>query len=329
MKLSNILIVLAASVSSAHCNEVAYPAMFTVKVTDEEGLPVENAKVLGRTFLSWEPGPGDGKINTDRRFVSTNEEGLAVFDYPSKQGYFSISIGKTDGYYKTSGFDYQFEKLEGLKWKPENPIIPYVLKKKKNPIPLYAKAMWISGSYKEFPALNQFIGFDFEHGDWVEPYGKGQIEDLSIQLSREYADVYNHDCTVSIRFPNQHDGFVIVPKSLEGGSELRLDYLAPEKGYRNEILKKSLIRKNKEIINKNAIDYESNYFLRIRSKEDEEGKMIGAHYAKVHGDFLFDVINSKTGLLGFDYYFNPTLNDRNLEFDSAKNLFPKERVNKP
>jgi hypothetical protein len=53
----------------------------------------------------------------------------------------------------------------------------------------------------------------------------------------------------------------------------------------------------------------------------------------VDGDIRLDPINSKTRILLFTYYLNPTPNDRNLEFDPKRNLFTnlkdEERVTAP
>jgi hypothetical protein len=55
---------------------------------------------------------------------------------------------------------------------------------------------------------------------------------------------------------------------------------------------------------------------------DEKGKIISTCYGKIYGDFL-----------KLTYYFNPTPNDRNLEFDPKRNLFgkvpPVDRVSAP
>ncbi|MEZ5415708.1 MAG: hypothetical protein R3F03_15480, partial [Opitutaceae bacterium] len=54
---------------------------------------------------------------------------------------------------------------------------------------------------------------------------------------------------------------------------------------------------------------------------DDDGSVVSANYSKVMGDIYV----SHTGVLRFTYYFNPTPNDRNLEFDPKRNLFPKDR----
>ncbi len=49
---------------------------------------------------------------------------------------------------------------------------------------------------------------------------------------------------------------------------------------------------------------------------DANGKVVSAHYAKIHGGFEWFI----SGKVRFQYHFNPTANDRNLEFDPSRNL---------
>lgn len=65
-------------------------------------------------------------------------------------------------------------------------------------------------------------------------------------------------------------------------------------------------------------DFEAADYLRTRVKLDDKGNVVSANSAKIMGDFRI----MATGLLSFTYYFNPTPNDRNLEFAPKKNLFP-------
>ena len=63
------------------------------------------------------------------------------------------------------------------------------------------------------------------------------------------------------------------------------------------------------------IDLYQGYFLRVRVvKRDDE--IIQANYAKINEEIHFD----PRGIISFSYYFNPQINDRNLEFDTDKNL---------
>ena len=64
------------------------------------------------------------------------------------------------------------------------------------------------------------------------------------------------------------------------------------------------------------------YFLRTRSKVDLDGNVVQANYVKIAGDFNFDPRSEGKGAayLEMTYYLNPTLNDRNVEFDPRQNL---------
>ena len=66
---------------------------------------------------------------------------------------------------------------------------------------------------------------------------------------------------------------------------------------------------------------DQNYFFRVRTVMDENGKIKSALYGKIIGDIAVDVFHSKTPLILFSYCLNPNLNDRNMEFDPKKNLF--------
>ena len=63
-----------------------------------------------------------------------------------------------------------------------------------------------------------------------------------------------------------------------------------------------------------------NYFVRVRTVLDQQGKIVSALYGKIDGDIRFSPIRSKTCSLMFTYYLNPTPNDRNMEFDPKRNL---------
>jgi len=59
-----------------------------------------------------------------------------------------------------------------------------------------------------------------------------------------------------------------------------------------------------------------NYYFRVRTKVDDRGNIVSAHYGKIYGDFM-----------QFKYYLNPTINDRNVEFDPEQNLMKNLKFN--
>jgi hypothetical protein len=76
------------------------------------------------------------------------------------------------------------------------------------------------------------------------------------------------------------------------------------------------------------------YFIRVRTQLDEQGNVKSALYGKIPGNFRFYAgTKAPRAGMGFDYYLNPTPNDRNVEFDPKQNLLKGiksfERVREP
>lgn len=321
-----ILLVLMLSFSAASCEEIGYPAAFSVRVIDEQGVPISDATVKTATFEYWDlSGQGFGKDVWKGPEAKTDEDGMVSFEYASsKRGEFSIAVFPVpQGYYQSHWPNYKFDGVVDERWTPKNPTIDYVLKKKRNPIPLCAKSFYLNPT--AIPETGVDCGFDLEVGDWVAPYGSGKISDIVFFLNiAKDNGTYNHDCTLEVFFSNEGDGIISVPKPLYHGSELRLGYLAPVSGYEPSLAKKAFADPETKQITV-GFDPTQNYYLRIRTKLDENGNIEQANYAKFYGDIEFWV----DGNMRFTYYFNSEVNDRNLEFDTSRNLLDGEQINRP
>jgi hypothetical protein len=224
----------------------------------------------------------------------------------------------------------------------------FVLRAKRNPIPLYAREMgrWTKAE-QYLPAENEWLGYDFEAGDWVAPHGKGRTTDIrfryrheflrfrfntpqeltdEIRISKEIAIqnkvewteerfrlMYGHwTGELEIAFPGEKEGVIEVTDQFLPYSKMKMPHEAPADGY-GPAPKYALTNFSPTRLRDNV-----GFFLRTRVKLDDQGKIVSANYAKVIGDFQFGA----TGTLAFIYYFNPTPNDRNLELDPNRNLFP-------
>ena len=102
------------------------------------------------------------------------------------------------------------------------------------------------------------------------------------------------------------------PIEREQKSQFRSAYQAPEKGYLRSLTHEWVRKPNKPDVNTRKRT--RNYYIRVRTKLDEKGNVISAHYGKIYGDFM-----------NFTHYLNPTPNDRNVEFDPKKNLIDTGR----
>lgn len=301
-----------------------------LNVVDADGKKIGGAET-NVTFQSSAAGrwPVVTRVTNEQGFTRSEGTTTTGFDVrASKAGHYSaewINIPATNSVEKT-----------------------IVLPSEKAPIPLFARRVgYRSGIDEILPAENQWLGYDFQAGDWIAPYGKGTTTDIRFRYRHEFRGYdysgarLEEEITISkeiaardrvewtedkfklqygqwagdleISFPGPQEGLVEVVDRFLPYSQLKMPHEAPTEGY-GPGWKYS-------VTNFSPVGWRDNagFFLRTRVKLDERGNLVSAHYAKVIGDFRF----SPQGRLAFTYYFNPTPNDRNLEFDLDRNLFPK------
>ncbi len=209
------------------------------------------------------------------------------------------------------------------KWRPDNIVRPVLIKRVIEPVPMYVKQVLL-----EIPVLGQPIGFDFEAGDWVAPYGKGKSTDLLIEAKSRFATLEDFDAKVTFTFPKRLDGIVAFSSSQQSGSILTSPQLAPSDGYATT-WSRTISRRPDAGRSDTATDENINYIFRVRSVEDEKGNVKEANYGKIYGEISFGGFAQAKPSVGFWYYFNPKVNSRSLEFDTTKNLFPDVTLPKP
>lgn len=320
MKFFNLILLLASSQLTAW--EVK------VHVIDEHGVPVVGASSSIYFVNMRRDDQVDGLTDIDG-FFSASGSSAHSFGF----------IIKKSGYYQA--------RVENLS-KDKNHDIEVVLSRILNPISLYS---WhFNGSNAiSFPVQGEWLGFDFEVADWIAPYGKGKTADIllrfkntfkgltesrlsleeRIKFQKGFYERRNEEWTMEkfritngkwegvmeLSFPDEGAG-VFEEKRFHSYSQMKLPHLAPEEGYaptRNYVVAGNISPRREDI----------GLFLRTRVKRDGQGRMVSANYAKIIGDFRVSTPGS--GGFSFHYYFNPMPNDRNLEFDPGKNLFPKNK----
>jgi hypothetical protein len=222
---------------------------------------------------------------TDTNGIFVADRTTSTFNYVEYALAFVID---KEGYYGTRSKCDLGLPYDASKW---NPTITLLLKKVGKPIPMYAKRI----NSLRVPEFNKAIGYDLMIGDWVGPYGKGVNADLFI--TEKHTDPQS-GYILSVSFPKPGDGIqeFTVPDA-EKGSGLRSAHEAPADGYQREVSQTETTNPNR------------NLYFRVRTKLDENGNVVSARYGKIYGD-----------LAQFTYYFNPTPNDLNIEFDPKQNL---------
>jgi hypothetical protein len=268
----------------------ALPAQFgphswtaTVKVIGEDGNSIVGAIVAFQYTIPTPPSSGEPTYGEVKGVTDTN--GMFTASHTDSSWDLGVVADKS-GYYTTHiGHQFYFDE------KNRHPSFTLLLKKNGKPIAMYAKQI----DSITFPEFNKAIGYDLMAGDWVAPYGKGANTDFL--FTENHADAKS-GYTFTVSFPHPGDGIQGFSRDWSlGVNGLQSLHEAPIDGYQPKY-------EQTQMPNPNRI-----YYFRVRTKLDENGNVVSAHYGKIYGDFM-----------QFRYYFNPTPNDRNIEYDPKQNL---------
>jgi hypothetical protein len=282
-------------------------AKMTMQVVDSTGTPVAGAVIYGGFWRSDSPDDGeslDGITDTNGIFVANGKT--------INQMAYQIS---KDGHYKTDG-DYSFYRqnepcaIDG-KWVPWGTTNAFLLKEIRQPVAMYAKEVMV-----KIPTQGIPLGYDFEKGDWVTPYGAGARSDLYFTYTETVQDFWTYSNGLVVASTNGQDGFVRLKK--DTFSKFPSVYEAPVTGYLPEVRFASE-RTKTHIIRDEKLGGSEYLVFRVRSHVDADGNVTKANYGKIYGPLEFGV--GRECLLIFSYYFNPTNNDPNIEFAPGQNLF--------
>lgn len=270
-----------------------------VTVRDGDGEPVEGAqlKVWYRHYRQDEDHTKEALTDASGKASLSGSASLRVRVDVSKEGYYPTI-------YKQANGNALYGKHHDLQ---------VVLKEVRNPIPLYARKTKLIA-----PVLGVDLGYDLSRGDWVAPHGKGEAVDVLFKVEHEQRAPDDFDYQLTVSFPNELDGLMVFEATR--GSELRSPHQAPLEGYQPTWIQKTRQRPGEG--RSGNRDPARNFWMRVATRVDEEGELVAANYVKIYGDFP-----------EIRYYFNPTPNDRNLEFDPKRNLFSElgmdEEVREP
>jgi|GEM_PF-587361 len=351
MKLRPISIIVAITAVSyanamANVRDYSTETEVTVQVREENGDPIEDAEVWvwysnPQRDLNGEPISGIGLTG------STDEDGAFVSKQNGRAGI--TTKVKKDGYYP-HGYDPAEKDYFGATGMPETLKKDVTLRRVINPTALFAKRT----TTIQFPVQGEWIGYDFEQGDLLKPYGEGNKADLLFRyenrfvaikkayledlerarngIKRKYQrrgeefsedvlryEIGNWEGVLEVKFPSEKEGILSVVDNFMPQSLLHMPHQAPEGGYEPTHLLETTNYLHQEKQHFTKVSEDMGFFIRTRVILDEDGEIKSANYSKIHGEFSFD----PRGSVSFSYYFNPVTNDRNLEFDPKQNLFPE------
>ena len=279
-------------------------AKYVYRVVDDEGIPVSNA-TAHIWFKSY------GRPQDEAGWVAeTDTNGIFVAEHRLNEK-FSVGIDK-EGYYHTHdeinyfgmSAEMRLSIVKDGKWQPYGEERTVVLKKIRNPIQIGE----LGRCSVPVPAYDKWVGFDLEQRKWTPPYGDGKYSDVLLKFGRELVHgQFDYKMTMEVSFTNNpYAGFYQLKD--DGFSERKTVYNADPHMEFSASISYIQERHPNSPRNDNRLDDDSYLIFRTRTKTDDDGKLISAHYGIICGRWSFF-----SSMLSRGYLFNPTPNDTNLE----------------
>ncbi len=346
MKIKVIMILCLLFLLNPFC-ALAHSASYTLHVVDSEtGQALRN--IPCETIFTTHTGNWNDMSRGRLEQGVTNADGDFRFKGESDVSHVTFSI-HTEGvaYYPVIRKRLEFSGVSGVlsrHWEPYDSIVTVRLQRVEHPIPLFVKRVELRDYERGiggFDGTNSVLRFDLMKGDWLPPYGKGEVADMAISSRIKITG------TGKFRKPYPEFGwskmdFYMMKNecSLQGADGIGEVMSDPKAGIKirdvsKEIIGCSVLRVSgvRQMFERNGKDwYTQNfndqspgrcYTFRIRTRRNDKGELVEAYYGKIYGDFEFEG-DDKKGLIGvkFLYYLNPKSLDRNLEWDMKTNLCP-------
>lgn len=287
---------------------------FQFSVTDYDGRPIQGATIALETarkrILPY------ARAEYTEFSCTTDKNGLASERFFCWDGHVIATV-VAPGYYSRTLRDLSFKtdfdtRTKETVFLEKEKIVNVCLREKVNPVPLYS----YRGSNKvwSFGRKESVAGYDLKVGDWVCPRGRGEVADFYIRHEMIPTNE-TYRCVASLTFAPGGGAYVSRATCRESAP---LVYVAEtNKLFKTEFCSvqtwdasgRTVLSGDKLLLGNEAL------VIRSRAKVDESGSVIEAHYSKIYGPF------SIAGV--FEYrqsFFNPRINDSNLELDVGKNL---------
>lgn len=315
---------------------------FDVKVLDEEtGEPIENVEVCGSFTV--------GNDHIKSRYYTDKNGVCHIRGYSNKNRAGCYVKNPPEGYYKPCyGWKHIYKEINALGCcLPDNLTATIKLQRVEHAIPLLVKQVDVT--YENGLGTNSIMRFDFLKGDWLPPYGKGDVADIEIHSRVEitgkeqfcfgasgYDWLYFYNLINTVKFPGEGNGIAKhVVNRFSGigirkvGDEMFNEQISEVIGVKKENVEHDVVGKNWNPVEFNTYNPDLCYTFRIRSRFNN-GELVAANYGKIYNGFKFWGDDKRgTVNMRFRYYLNPVCNDMNLEWNTKTNLFPKQSLNYP
>ena len=277
----------------------------SLKVIDQDGRPVADAKVWGGVQTGGNLNdfiPISGTTNTNGEYIIQEKCTNRIRCDITKEGYYRSE-------FLLSNYGYTHAVKNG-KWQPFGCVTTITLHR----IAGLGKLAVPDGTGSDvgryiIPTWDQWVGFDLEKFDWASPYGNGKHSDMLIRFAADIRNEYfDFKIAMDVSFTNNLFAGAYVCKKNSGS-----DFTWSECADTNKVFATGFNyvceRRPDGKRAKDILPEDSYMVFRTRTKVDDEGRLVSAHYGVISGAWLF---GSETMRIG-DACFNSTVNDTMIE----------------
>ena len=272
-----------------------------LSVRDEGGEPVPGAKI--RITLA-------DRVADHSQYGMTDKNGFWQVSDKTTGDYIEFEVS-ADGFYASKKrlsyieMGKEHKVIDG-KWQPFGGVETIQMRKVANP-----RISCIGGRFQFTKDLGTWIGFDLEKGDFVRPYGNGEVSDLEVIVDWDGKWFPDYSgMGVRIRFVAPYSGFY--EASTHGESVFKGPYSADTQGrFSQEARFFEKVEADSGRVHRH-FPKDKCWVVRSRCRVDEQGKLKSANYSVVHKVRFCGKKDGRGGLL-VEGAFNPTPNDANLE----------------
>lgn len=299
------LVAISAQPDLALYNATRKGAMVNVclHIVDNAGNPVPNAKLWGG--MQTDDGfndfsPIEGLSDTNGDFVINGKCTHRLRCRIRKNGYYQSDFSIS---FPESGVNPPV--IDG-KWQPFGCTNTVVLKAIRHP----NKCCVFPDTLRNcrIPGLDRWIGLDFERSEWMPPFGNGKHADVLLKFSSTRKGFHDYRYVMDISFTNNLYAGAYLLKA-DKSSKLTTVYSADSNAtYRTTF---SYVKEQTpgQPRHWDFLDSDSYLVFRTRTRVDDRGDLIGAHYGKILGQWLSET----EFMILSDGCFNPVENDVNIE----------------
>ena len=251
-----------------------------------------------------------GSRSTTRQMVSCSPAGSYHFSYNLEEDWSATLSVWSRKYYLT------------MKRMPTHAssvlhIEKIYLQPKQNPCPLFARKLRGEDDFLEYEGMHQTKAFDCVKVDWLPPHGEGEFADMVFSLKRCIVNGQPH-ALFDVSFSCQDDGIMRIKEPYS-----KLGMYIREAPREPQLIPSITFLMPLDANGCPIFPNAENYIFRVRTKRAPNNEVVSAYFGKLYDAFVFNVKRHEGIYFRFEYYLNPTPNDRNLEYNGVQLNDPK------